>query len=182
MGFSLDSVTQLMHLVDENKDDIKEATYVEICNAMKFLYDKKRSESVSRPTPPVHTPPPSENNRFYLDAERRSYHTREQLEQMLIVTRNRLANVRMRVDNSLKTRALRLKCRAINIPELETVRGAYTNVEVKRVEDMIIATGVSAASIKTYYQTFKQQLVGRERILIANRIRHLENCIQQIGV
>lgn len=49
MGYSTSTVGSLMTLVDEHRDEIKESTYVEICNALKFLHDnKKRQEELRR--------------------------------------------------------------------------------------------------------------------------------------
>ena len=45
MGFSLGAVSSLMSLVDEKlQSEMSEALYVEVCNAMKYLYERKRAE------------------------------------------------------------------------------------------------------------------------------------------
>lgn len=40
MNFDNETIQTLMVLVDDNKEELKEADYVKICNAMKFLHDR----------------------------------------------------------------------------------------------------------------------------------------------
>lgn len=54
VGFDKDSVTTLMSLVDEHKDDIKEGEYLKLCNLMKFLFSQQKNEvPQSQPQPQV---------------------------------------------------------------------------------------------------------------------------------
>lgn len=61
IGFSIQSVGSLMSLVDEHKEDISDATYLEVCNALKFLHDK--TEQDRRPITPIHSPVPTSDVR-----------------------------------------------------------------------------------------------------------------------
>lgn len=171
MGFSQSTISELMSLVEDNKDNVSEATYVEICNAMKYLYDKKQNDTTTN----------SNNNnnsrqyeRIYVDNN--NYYTREELERMLNRTRFRLSNLSIRVDNLTKTRAIREKCREIGIQELEfeTIRQIYNNSEVKRMEEILVASGVPLRVMKAKYQAVKQDIIHREQTEIINRIRYLE--------
>jgi preprotein translocase subunit Sec63 len=46
MAFDTVSVSLLMNLVDDHKDEIKEADYIKICNALKVLQHNLANDSV----------------------------------------------------------------------------------------------------------------------------------------
>jgi hypothetical protein len=47
MGYNTQTVQELMSLVDDHKEELKEATYIQVCNAIQELH-----RQASRPTPP----------------------------------------------------------------------------------------------------------------------------------
>jgi len=53
MRFDRSTVVEMMSLVDEHRDELKEADYVKICNAMRYLH--QRTQETPR-TPPTPTP------------------------------------------------------------------------------------------------------------------------------
>lgn len=67
MNFDRSTVAELMSLVDDVRDELKEGTYLQMCNAMKYLHDRTQRpvpDNVQPPgTPqdsgqytPIHTP------------------------------------------------------------------------------------------------------------------------------
>lgn len=183
MGFSQSTITQLMTLVEDNKDNVNEATYLEMCNVMKFVYEKSKIRG-SLPNAPVSVSPsaPSptrhEEERFYM--ENGHSYTRSQLERMLQTNRASLSNLSIRVDNFIKTRALREKCRDMGIPEFRGVRGFhfYRNDEVKRVEEMLVAAGMPMSAIKAKYQSVKLLIFNRQKTAIMNKINIIERMLE----
>lgn len=60
MRYSSSTVASLMSLVDEHKEDVTEASYVEMCNALKYLHDQcsSRENQQLLPQPPIPTESP----------------------------------------------------------------------------------------------------------------------------
>jgi hypothetical protein len=54
MGFNVETVQELMSLVDDHKDEIKEATYIQVCNAIQLLH--RQANRTAPPTPPQRAP------------------------------------------------------------------------------------------------------------------------------
>ena len=52
MGFDQATIIELMSLVDDNKERMKEANYVKICNAMRYLHNR----FTTTPSQPVQQP------------------------------------------------------------------------------------------------------------------------------
>lgn len=181
MGFSQGTITQLMTLVEDNKDNVSEATYVEMCNVMKFVYEKSKIRGSSSNAPvfvsqPAPSPYRQEEDRFYM--ENGHSYTRSQLERMLQTRRAALSNLSIRVDNDIKTRSLREKCRDMGIPEFVGVNTIYKNDEVKRVEEMLVAAGVPLSALKAKYQSVKQLILNRQRTAIMNKINMIESMLR----
>jgi len=57
MSFDVASVSVLMNLVDDHKDEIKEADYIKICNAMKHLHSTVNNTQQHRPSIPQNSIP-----------------------------------------------------------------------------------------------------------------------------
>ena len=51
MGFDQSTVIEMMSLVDEHRDGLKEVNYVKICNAMRFLHQRFTAPPTPAPTP-----------------------------------------------------------------------------------------------------------------------------------
>jgi len=51
MGFDQTTVVEMMSLVDEHRDELKEAEYVKICNAMRYLHQRTQAAPRQAPTP-----------------------------------------------------------------------------------------------------------------------------------
>ena len=59
MGFSSTTVASLMSLVDEHKEEVTEASYIEMCNALKHLHNRCTQPYTPPPYRPMnYTPPP----------------------------------------------------------------------------------------------------------------------------
>jgi hypothetical protein len=52
LGFTSDTATELMTLIDDNRQNVSEGSYVEIANAVKFLYDSAQKGVTSVPSEP----------------------------------------------------------------------------------------------------------------------------------
>lgn len=57
MGYNAETVRELMELVDNHKADIKESSYIQICNAVKFLH--QRHQQQNQPPNPNEIPIPT---------------------------------------------------------------------------------------------------------------------------
>jgi hypothetical protein len=71
MGFDQTTVREMMSLVDEHRDELKEADYLKICNALKYLHQRIQTPPTPTPTPtsPLRSPfyqttGPSETDRL----------------------------------------------------------------------------------------------------------------------
>ena len=59
MGFDQSTVIEMMSLVDEHRDGLKEVNYVKICNAMRYLHQHFTAPQPPPPPPPQSTPQPA---------------------------------------------------------------------------------------------------------------------------
>ena len=59
MRFDQNTVVDMMSLVDDHRDELKEADYVKICNAMRYLHQHFTAPQPPPPPPPQSTPQPA---------------------------------------------------------------------------------------------------------------------------
>jgi len=228
MGFSLGAVSSLMSLVDEKlQSEMSEASYVEVCNAMKYLYERKRAEEVveseeveevvdlveSEEEEEVVSSPRyrerlarirrgivrSGENVMAPAAVRAQYLARiaaearevgevevvgevvaavsgreEERRSAIGVCREMLSRISVRVDNRIKTNALREKCVEMGVSAKELVGSVYSNREVKEMEGMLVSKGVGMGEVKALYQREKAREIEKERARITERMEYLE--------
>ena len=234
MGFSNQTVISLMTLVDEHKEGISEATYVEICNALKFLHDKKKLEDevrrvqASRPRPVVAAvaaaaavaPPPAAstpsmptqnrtallmsrlNGRFSpqfvtdlirsIGGVNRSapvpiphpapasgphQYTEEQLVRYIASYQSMIDNIQPRVTNQVKMTVLHAKCTEMRLLAPMISGHTYSNQLVKETQDMLVANGVSLATLKAAYQIQKRVVADEEKARLTRRIERLQRLL-----
>ncbi len=225
MGFSLGAVSSLMSLVDEKlQSEMSEASYVEVCNAMKYLYERKRleevveSEEVEEVVDLVESEEEEEEvsspryrerlariragivrsggNVMAPAAVRAPYLARiaaearevevvrevvgavsgreEERRRAIGVCREMLSRISIRVDNRIKTNALREKCVEMGVSAKELVGSVYSNKEVKEMEGMLESKGLGMGEVKALYQREKKREIEKERARITGRIEALE--------
>jgi len=241
MGFSLGAVSSLMSLVDEKlQSEMSEASYVEVCNAMKYLYERKRGEEVveseeveevvdlveSEEEEEVVSSPRyrerlarirrgivrSGENAMAPAAVRAPYLARiaaearvaearvaearvvevvddvevvgevvaavsggeEERRSAIGVCREMLSRISVRVDNRIKTNALREKCVEMGVSAKELVGSVYSNKEVKEMEGMLVSKGVGMGEVKALYKREKAREIEKERARITERMEYLE--------
>ena len=223
MGFSLGAVSSLMSLVDEKlQSEMSEASYVEVCNAMKYLYERKRAEVVeseeveevvdlveSEEEEVVSSPRYRERlarirrgivrsgeNAMAPAAVRAPYLARiaaearevevvgevvavvsgreEERRRAIGVCREMLSRISIRVDNRIKTNALREKCVEMGVSAKELVGSVYSNKEVKEMEGMLVSKGVGMGEVKALYKREKAREIEKERARITERMEYLE--------
>lgn len=59
MGYNTETVQELMSLVDDHKDDLKESTYLQICNAIMCLHRQQANHVVPQPVQYQSAPRPA---------------------------------------------------------------------------------------------------------------------------
>lgn len=159
MGFSVDTVQDLMTLVDDHKHEIKEQSYLKICNAIQFLHRQQTRLQAPPPQPPTPTSTPTlieidvpplirSDTRFF---DPWAQHEGVQL------LRHQLQNDRT------ETRQLEL--------QLETTRPGNVRLEDK-YKILITLYGYSGPYRYMDVTAFAKQL-QRDRILTATRFKEL---------
>jgi len=195
MGYSTSTVGSLMTLVDAHRDEIKESTYVEICNALKFLHDnKKRQEELrrlnqtTRPSVPSASPQTplvgsfQARQRGVTQVAHRSNiqgvtrYTDDQINTLIDVYEGSMRNMRPRVTNKIKLKAMIIKFEDLNVFNRIDMNN-QTNVIVKRNEERLMELGVSMAELKSYYQVVKNREAERNRNRIRRQIETLRSML-----
>jgi hypothetical protein len=62
MSFDKDTIVEMMTLIDIHQDDVKEAEYVKMCNAIRYLYQGFKDKPI--PTSRASPPPSTQSVRF----------------------------------------------------------------------------------------------------------------------
>lgn len=169
MGFTTRVVWELMNLVDDNKEKVCEADYIEICNAVKYLHDSK-TYTPSSPTSTYRNP----------------FHslTHRQQSQLLSIE-NHIDHARTDLYNTTTQSGRVINIDRYNVLKTFGYEGPILTIELKNFENMML---VQERFTK---HTFKIMCVSQKtirlnehttvlRIKIRNLIQCRERIIQQI--
>jgi hypothetical protein len=201
MGFSQDTVFKIMNLIDDNKDDITEGKYIEICNAMKFLYSTRspqpqpapRQPAPRQPAPPQPAPrqpaprqpappqpaPPQPAPRQpapQLSALARHY------ERLIVAHTNMLNDIRPRLTNNVKYNALINKFNENNL-QLSSIIPTDTkiinNKHIKDAETYLQEQNVPLATLKNDYKTQKMIDANEEKSKLEYKIQKIQRILSR---
>lgn len=187
MGYSTSTVGSLMTLVDEHRDEIKESTYVEICNALKFLHDnKKRQEELRRqnlnvrPSVPSASPHdrPSVPPTTTPQVSRPNQYTQEQVNRY----RDRVNSFYQLINTNTSTRISNADKRDVLIGF--GYSGGLTNAELKVFVEQLVSEGrLTIPRFKVLctekkmqrHQIQQRQLSDQYRMMMRNLQRMVES-------
>lgn len=176
MDFDSLTVTNLMSLVDEHKEEFKEGEYLKLCNIMKFLYNQvqTRSNMTSHTPAPFTVPsvvPIRLTNRAVADGIRRT----------IIHLQNSLsANGRVTVQDKLDVLndIFRRNSISISFDSTSTTRTQLVNQMECRLKEMMI---VNVNYLHNKYQTAKRDRLQRERSRVQNQIREQQIRLESLS-
>ena len=181
MGFSQDTVFKIMNLIDDNKDDITEGKYIEICNAMKFLYSTRspppqpapRQPAPRQPAPPQPAP---RQPAPQLSALARHY------ERLIVAHTNMLNDIRPRLTNNVKYNALINKFNENNL-QLSSIIPTDTkiinNKHIKDAETYLQEQNVPLATLKNDYKTQKMIDANEEKSKLEYKIQKIQRILSR---
>lgn len=159
MNFDTATISVLMTMVDEHKDDIKEGDYIKVCNAMKFLYNHSLD---SRPKPVLIT------NHSACVSMRSSINT---IQSMIA------SNGRLTVYDKLSVLSALFSQNGLSMDGLAP--GPCTQ-QVHQME-LILGSIVSTHDLKVHYQQAKERRLEEKRRTLRERINNYERCIARLS-
>jgi len=183
MGFHLNTIIAMMSIIDEHKDDTNEATYVEMCNALKHLHTQCKSHEYS--TQPQQQPQQQQQQQPYAHIQLQLSRLDRQIEylQSLIVSNGR-------VTNQDKVKALRAILDNFSIEYRSSTEVSNNRVtELNNIlftqlsgNNQLTAEGVQhlTRNLTRLYQECKNERVERDRALYRSRVEILQNERQHI--
>lgn len=174
MKFSAKTVMNIMSIVDDHKEGVQEAEYIEMCNALKFLHQIKMKSEHKQQEPTTATHRARLVQRFQHQIE----HYRYLLQS---IDNGNYSPPPTRMTNDIKMTVLRAICAEMN-QEVPSIPGHTCSSRlVKKVETFLIELGMTQTAIKSAYNTKRRVITEEIRRSELNRqISEFELYIQRM--
>lgn len=172
-----------MSLVDEHKEDVSEASYVHMCNALKYLHDRFAAQA--HPPPPPTRPHPGMTNQNRVPHQQPVRESpiefRISTLEHQILRLERQIRETGRVINEDKVRTLEslLQSHSIALP----AQGAlYSNTRVNELKALISQHSEMFRGIDLMraFQERRNERMERDRSVLRNRIEQLRSEISML--
>jgi hypothetical protein len=168
MNFDMSTLSNLMSLIDEHKDEFKEGEYLQMCNAMKFLHHQTKHQ---------HTPPRQDTH------QPQPQHVPQTTQRPVEIFTNAMAaSIIMNTICEIERR-LNSNGRVINVDKLKVLRelfaahsistqgiNARTNGDLVLAMTRRVAHIVPSRTINTMFQQAKQQRIENQRPILRSQI------------
>ena len=190
MKFDKQTVCEMMSLIDDNKDELNEASYIKMCNAMRALHlvlSKMESQQPSQATGVTTTaPPPStqhqQSTASSTDVLTQLISTRDQL-------RTTIGHLEYALRNWPKRLAMTDKYTAIimRFPDLFQISGIndtlIISVKVKAMETYVLSNNlITKQDVKKAYDQQKMKRIEEETNSIQNHILQNRRELSQVNL
>jgi len=165
MNFDKNTISVMMALLDDHKDDVKESEYIKICNALKFIHNKLNM---------IQTDPQPNSERLNYLTTRIAY-----FDSVI----NNMGNGRVTNGDKVKTLMCLLDELSILYSHDPYDIIVTTNNRVKELEDLL-TNNISRTTLRSKYQTTRNVRVEHEKNQYRARrvdyVRERDNLISYI--
>lgn len=153
-SFNNQAVMNLMTMLDDHKDEIKEGDYMQMCNALKCLHiNTNRPPRPQQPTQPTHTPTPVQltpRQQRLQQLQRREIDI-VNITETIVSFQNQLLALKVPPNTVRRNhKTLIDKCNQFNITIDEPLHKS-NSTSVKLLETIIKNKGVSEKELKQFY-------------------------------